>query len=778
MKPSTSGALQRFIAMVVAGMASIVLTGAVARAGEAGDDPSEFSGVIGRTPEESVPDWPVRPAPPEGAPNVIIWLLDDAGYAHLQPYGGHVETPTIQMLADRGLTFTDFHSIPLCSPARAALLAGRNHHSIGMGSHIMSPSGYPGYNGRIPKSAASIPRILQDAGYATFAIGKWDQTLMTEATIAGPFDSWPSGQGFDRFYGFLGGEAHHFYPSLWNDHVPTSPATGDDYFFTTDMADQAIGLISGLRAVYPKKPFFLYWSTGAVHAPHHAPREYIEKYDGAFDLGWDAAREQTLQRQIDAGIVPPGTRLSPRNSLIKAWEEVPDEERRLYARQMAAFAGQLEQADHQFGRIIELLDKLGELENTLIIVTSDNGASAEGGMAGLHNEGLVLNNQTATFESNIRFFDEWGGPNTINHFHAGWAMAGNTPFPFFKHHTDGGGTHVPLIVHWPRSIKSPGIRRQYHHIIDIGPTVLAAAGVDAPETVDGVRQKPFDGTSISYTFADADARSSRNVQYFEVWANRGIYKDGWKAATIHNNIMPWQHAIPGNVEDDVWRLYHVAEDFSESTDLAAQRPDKLAELQRAWEKEAEKFGVFPLDADRQKRLFEQLNKSGRKEPVIEYQRLGAQRIPEAKSPPVKNRSYRIVAHIDSPGGRQVEGVLATSGGITGGYALYVKDGIPVYVHNLYNEELFYVRGSRPLPAGKVELVFSFEKNENDNGGVGTLIVNGEQTGQAEIRETVLGSFSIEDGFDIGVDEGSSVTPEYAPPFSFNADIDRVVFELK
>ena len=463
---------------------------------------SGFDGVIGRTLPESVPDWPDPVTAPEGAPNVVIWLLDDAGYAHFSPYGSPIETPTIERLAADGLTFTDFHSIPLCSPARAALLAGRNHHSIAMGSHIMSTAGFPGYNGDIPRSAASIGRILRDAGFATFAIGKWDQTKPTAASVAGPFDSWPSGQGFDRFYGFIGADAHHFAPSLWSDHTPVSPAEHrEDYFLTTDLADNAIDFITGLRATAPDKPFLLYWSTGAVHAPHHAPRDFIEKYDSVFEIGWDAVREDTLQRQIEAGIVPPGTRLAPPHDEVPRWAALSNEERRLYARQMAAFAGQLEHADRQFGRVVDLLESLGELDNTIIIVTSDNGASGEGGMTGLHNEILSLNGVKASFEANNRFYDEWGGPNTVNHFHTGWGMAGNTPFPYFKHHVDGGGTHVPLIVHWPDRIQEPGVRKQYHHIIDIVPTILDALGVDVPSTVGGVEQQAFDGISMMYALA-------------------------------------------------------------------------------------------------------------------------------------------------------------------------------------------------------------------------------------------------------------------------------------
>ncbi len=736
-----------------------------------------FAGVVGRVRDQSVPAWPSRPAAPEDAPNILVWLLDDAGFAHFEPYGGPIATPTIQGLAQAGLTFTHFHSVPLCSPARAALLSGRNHHSVAMGSHVMSPAGFPGYHGRIPKTAASLARILRDNGYATMALGKWDQTPPTEASVAGPFDSWPSGQGFERFYGFLGGEAHHFAPSLWSDHSPVTPPAAPDYFLTSDLADKAIEFIGGLRANNPNKPFLLYWSTGAVHAPHHAPAEDIAAYTGAFDAGWDRIREQVLARQVALGVAPEGTVLGEKAGGVPDWADVPQAERPLYARQMEAFAAQLTHADRAFGQILDFIDRLGELDNTLVVVTSDNGASGEGGLAGMHNEAAMLNGLELTYPDNAPFLDRWGGPDTINHFHAGWGVAGNTPFPFYKHHVDGGGVRVPLVVSWPQGIAGRGLRRQYHHMIDLAPTLLEAAGIDAPAVVDGVAQQPMDGLSLAYAYATPDAPSRRRVQYYEIWGNRGIYEDGWKAVTIHNQIMPWQRPVPGDLEADVWRLYHVAEDFSESIDLAAQHPEKLKALQALWEVEAGRYGVFPLDPDRRRRFIAQMNRSGRKETLIRYLPQGAQRIPEALSPPVKNRSFRIKALLETEPGQVAEGMIVTSGGVTGGYALYVQAGVPVYAHNLYNEAHHQVRGERPLPPGRAALEFRFERHAQGNGGTGSLWVNGERIGVADIPETVRNSFSIEDGFDIGRDEGSPVVPDYAPPFAFNGSILEVTFDL-
>ena len=737
-----------------------------------------FQGVIGKTKEDSVPFWPQRASPPDGAPNVIVWLLDDAGYAHLEPYGGLVSTPTIEALSQRGLTYSDFHSVPLCSPARAALLTGRNHHSVAMGSHVMSPAGFPGYNGRIPKSAGSFAKIMQEAGYATYVIGKWDQTPPIEASVAGPFDSWPSRHGFDRFYGFMGADAHHFHPSLWTDHTPIAPYQNDpDYFLTTDMANKAIEFIGGLRANGAKKPFLLYWSTGAVHAPHHAPKAYIDKYSGKFDMGWDQAREIIFKRQLELGVIPSGTKLSPKLDVIPDWESLSGDEQRLYARQMEAFAGQLEHADHQFGRILALLERLGELDNTLIIVTSDNGASAEGGMAGLHNEMLSLNSQSVGFESSQRFFDDWGGPNTVNHFHTGWGMAGNTPFPYFKHHIDGGGTQVPMILVWPEKIKNSGVRRQYHHVIDIGPTILDLANLDAPRMIDGVEQKPLDGMSMAYTFENPNVESRRTLQYYEVWGNRGIYKDGWKAATIHNEIMPWNPPFPGELENDVWRLYHVKEDFSQSTDLADRYPEKLKELQIVWEAEAARYGVFPLDPDRRSRVRYQLNQVGRKETVIRYLPPGAVRIPEALSPPVKNKSHTITATLRTEKGETPNGVIVASGGVTGGYSLYVDNGYPVYAYNLYNEKIFKLRSDTPLSDGESVLEFRFEKNKENNGGWASMFLNDQPVGRVEIPEKTLILFSVEDGFDVGRDEGSPVVSDYHSPFVFSGQLDSVTFDL-
>ena len=709
----------------------------------------------------------------------MIWMIDDAGFAHLEPYGGMISTPTVNELAETGLVYNNFHTIALCSPSRAAMLAGRNHHSIAMGSHALSPMGFPGYHARIPKSAGSIAKILQASGYVTIALGKWDHLPVTDMSSSGPFDRWPTGQGFDRFYGFLAADANHFAPALWDNHTPVElPADNPDYFLTTDLADKAIEFIRSVKANTPDKPFFVYWSTGAVHAPHHAPRSYIERYKGKFDQGWDHMRATILDNQVKRGIVPAGTKLAAKYEEIPDWKDVPEEHRPLFARQMEAFAAQLEHTDYEFGRILKALESMKQLDNTLVIVVSDNGASAEGGMTGTFNEIMGINGRPPSLEENMRYFEDWGGPETVNHYHTGWSAAGNTPFPYFKHHIHRGGNQIPLVISWPDGIDpDEEVRQQYHHIIDLAPTILDAAGMEKPEYIDGIKQQPFDGTSMAYTFTDAQAPSTRNTQYYEVWGNRGIYKEGWSAATVHANIMPWhygkytQHAF----EDDVWQLYNTNEDFSQSRDLSKKFPEKLKELQEAWEEEARKYNVFPLDGDKTGRLVNQMNKTGPKGNLFEYYPPGGTRIPEALSPPVKNRSHRITADIEIDNNK-VEGIIATTGGVSAGYAFYVKDGFLTYTYNLFGLDLYQIKAKKRLPTGPSRVRFEFEKT-GEHRGIGRLYIGTELVGEGELPEMVRGVFSIQEGFDIGKDSGSAVSGDYKIPFRFSGKLKKVWFNL-
>ena len=553
--------------------------------GPAPESEPEFGGTIARAYEDSEEWWadPIRPN--EDAPNVIIFLLDDVGFAQVQSFGGLIETPNIDRLAENGLRFNNFHTTALCSPSRASLMAGRYPHSIGLGSHALTAMGFPGYNAIMPASAKSVANYLKEAGYVNYALGKWDHTPLYEVSQVGPFDRWPSGEGFQHAYTFMAADVHQFVPVMWNDHSP-EPYRSSEHL-DKDLADRAIEWITGHKSLRPEDPFMMLWASGSMHSPHHAPREYIEKYQGAFDMGWDVAREQILQNQMALGVVPPNTELTERIDVIPAWDSLTDDERRLYARQMEVFAAQMDHVDHQIGRVVAELDRVGELENTLIFVTADNGASGEGGLAGTFNETYVLNGLQTPFDANLRQYDAWGDATTYPHYHAGWAMAGNTPFRYFKQTEHRGGQHDALVVHWPNGIQARGeVRDQYHHISDIAPTILEAAGVEVPEVYHGVAQQPMDGTSMLYAFDDADAPNRKERQYYEMFGNRAIWVDGWKAVTLHANRMPWELNVTLPFDQDEWELYHVAEDFSEAHNVAAENPEKLEELIQIFDEEA------------------------------------------------------------------------------------------------------------------------------------------------------------------------------------------------
>ena len=741
----------------------------------------DFRGTIDRSAANSRSHWPPRAKPPESAPNVLIWMIDDAGFGHLGPYGGLIDTPTIDALAKRGLVYNNFHTTALCSPTRASLLSGRNHHAISVGSHAQSPSGFPGYWGRVPPSAATIAKVLQQTGYATFALGKWDHMPNEDTSPAGPFTYWPSGQGFDRFYGFLAAETDNFHPPMWSDHTPVDPSVGrPDYHLTTDMADRAIEWLTTLKSSAPGKPFFMYWATGAVHGPHHAPADAIRKYRGKFDLGWDQARESILERQKMLGIVPEKTELPERQDLIAAWNELDETGKRVSARAMEAFAGQLDHADQQFGRIVEALSRIGELDNTIILVLSDNGASAEGGLEGTFNEFRSLVNQVpTTFEDNIRYLDEWGGPGTHPHFPVGWAMAGNTPLKYYKQSAHEGGIRGPLVVSWPKGIRSRGeVRTQFHHVNDIMATLLDAVGVALPEAVDGVRQQPLDGVSMRYSFDDAGSPTQKRVQYFELWGNRGIWADGWKAVVLHNPE-PWNlfNFVNLKIDDSHWELYQVSRDFNELQNLAMSEPAKLKEMQALFDAEARRNNVYPLAPDmvaEHRRRFERIiAETGGKFVFYGDQ---ARRLPESLAPPVAGRSFTIDATVKPRSGSDT-GVIVAVGGAMGGYALYLNNGKPVFCYNSYAEFIDCVRGNVALPAQRwAHLRFAFE-HRKPTGGTGTLMVDDSTVGQGQIRRTNLRMFSVSETFDIGADDSSAVSTEYQSATPFPGEIRQVVFQV-
>jgi len=738
--------------------------------------PEEFKGKIAKSYAESEEWWPDPVRAPKGAPNVLIFLLDDVGYAQLGCFGGLIDTPNIDHLAANGLRYNNFHTTALCSPSRACIMAGRFPHSIGLGSHSLTAMGFPGYNAMIPESCQSVAKVLQKNGYTNYALGKWDHTPLYEVSQIGPFTRWPSGEGFDHYYGFMAADAHQFMPVMWSDHTPVEPGYGKtDYHLDEDLADKVIEFVTGHKSIDPDRPFMAFWASGSMHSPHHAPQAYIEKYKGKFDMGWDKAREVILERQKKMGVVPENAVLTPRVKDIPAWDSLSAKEKALYAKQMEVFAAQMEHCDGQIGRIIAVLERIGQLDNTLILLTSDNGASGEGGLSGSFNETYVLNGLQTPLDANLQHLDHWGGPDTYPHYHAGWAMAGNTPFRYFKQSNHRGGQHDPLIVHWPEGIKAKGeIRTQYHHIADVAPTILEASGVPFMDEVDGVKQKPLDGINFAYTFDDGAAPTRKKVQYFEMFGNRAIWADGWKAVCLHAQRMPWNLNVTLPFDQDKWELYHLAEDFSESKNLAEEKPEKLKEMVALFEEQAWKYNVYPLHDDMVMRVSKQQDRlfGGRK--VFTYYVPGAVRIAEKASAPVKNRSHTITTTMDLTGTE--EGVIVACGGFTGGYTMFIKDGRLYYDYNFYNG-VYYTLKSPPLPKGKTELKFRFIKTGQFK-GTGELYVNGKKVGTVDMPAMHLSTFSLSETFDVGMDTGTPVSALYDDHFEFKGNLDKVVVELE
>ena len=732
----------------------------------------EFKGKIAKSYEESQEWWPEPVRPPKGAPNVIIFLLDDVGFAQVGSFGGLIETPNIDRLAENGLRYNNFHTTALCSPSRATLMAGRYPHSIGLGSHALTAMGFPGYNAMVPPSAKSVANYLQEAGYINYALGKWDHTPLYEVSQVGPFDRWPSGEGFNHAYTFMAADVHQFIPVMWNDHTP-EPYRKTEHL-DKDLADRAIEWITGHKSIQPDLPFMMLWASGSMHSPHHAPPEYRAKYRGKFDMGWDKAREMILKNQKRLGIIPKDTKLTERIDQIEAWDSLKDEEKQLYARQMEVFAAQMEHVDFQIGRVLENLERIGELDNTLIFVTSDNGASGEGGLAGTFNETYVLNGLQTPFEASMRNYARWGDATTYPHYHAGWAMAGNTPFRYFKQSEHRGGQHDALVVHWPNGIKGKGeIRNQYHHISDIAPTILGAAKLSVPDSYHGIKQQPMDGTSMLYSFNDRKAPNRKKRQYYEMFGNRAIWADGWKAVTLHAKRMPWQLNVTLPFEQDEWELYHVAKDFSESTNLADKHPEKLAELQKMFEEEAWKYNVYPLYDDMIMRVAKQQDRLFGDQKDYVYYAPGAVRIAEKASAPVKNRSHTITTTIDLKG--HEEGVIAAVGGMTGGFTMFIKGGRLYYDYN-FLDGVYYTMASPPLREGKTELKFNFIKTKAF-GGIGELYVNGKKVAEQNMPRMHISTYSLAETFDVGRDTGTQVSRLYSDPFPFVGKLDKVVIQL-
>ena len=731
-----------------------------------------FEGVIGRYHDESTQWWPEPERAPAGSPNVVIIVLDDVGFAQIGCFGSDLSTPTFNALAEGGLRYTNFHTTALCSPTRSCVLTGRNHHSNGMGRVIEIATGYPGYNSRIPFANGFLSEMLVEAGYATFAIGKWHLTPEDEIHAGGPRARWPLGRGFERFYGFMSGETHQFVPNLIHDnHYVTPPYTPEEgYHLTRDLVDRAIGCVDDLRVGDPDKPFFLYFATGACHSPHQSPREWLERYRGAFDDGWDAWREATLARQIASGIFPEGTELSARPDWVPAWDSLSTDHRRLYARYMEAFAAFLSHTDHEIGRLIDHLRLTGDLDNTLLCLISDNGASSEGGVSGSMNDVRAWNGVPTRVEEALAHIDEIGGPRWHTNYPWGWTVAGNTPFRRWKREVHEGGVADPLIVHWPRQVTGPGFRRQYVHAVDFVPTVLEAIGLEAPDRINGVDQRPIEGTSFLATIADASVPEAHTLQYYEMFGCRALYEDGWKAVTYH----PIMQLEPG-IDEDQWELYHVTEDPSEVHDLAAEEPRRLRRMIDLWWVEAAKHQVLPLDPRPLPSMVgERIFSVPPRHRYVYYP--GAAQVPELMSVNVKNRTHRVVARVELADG-DAEGVLISQGSLLGGWCLYVKDGSLHYVHNRAATGLDQLSAKVPLGAGSHEWTFEFAKT-GEHGGRIRLVADGSVLAEGAIDQFTVGRFSLTGaGITCGYSNGLPVTDDIRPPFPFTGTIETVTVEV-
>jgi arylsulfatase A-like enzyme len=743
-----------------------------------------FTGEVGRTYLESdPPQFPQPVQPPAGAPNILLVLLDDAGFGQFSTFGGGVPSPTMDRLAAEGLRYNRFHTTALCSPTRAALITGRNHHSTSFAGITEAATGYDGYCCILPRDCGTVGEVLRQNGYMTAWIGKNHNTPAWETSAAGPFDRWPSGLGFDYFYGFNAGDMNHWNPFLYEDHQLVPASADPDYHLTTDLADHAIAWVRKVKSIAPDKPFFLYVAPGATHAPHHAPAEWIEKFKGQFDAGWDEYRKDALARQKTLGVVPADTELTARSKGLPAWESLNAEQKRLYARMMEVFAGYGAQCDHEMGRIVDAVKQLPDADNTLIIyIAGDNGSSAEGGLEGSLCENLFFNGIVEKWQDNIEAIDELGGPKHFNHFPSAWAHAMNTPFQWTKQVASHfGGTRNPMIISWPARIEDAGgLREQFLHVIDIVPTLYELCGITAPASLNGVPQKAIEGTSFAFTFDEANAPSRRKTQYFELFVNRGLYHDGWMASCPA--FVPWD-PVHGAFDPDraPWELYKVDEDFSQAKDLAAQHPEKLRQLQDMWWVEAAKYGVLPLDWRAVERLNAEL--MGRPSLIRGRRKMeyfpGMIALPDAAAPPILNKSWTITAEIALATGKE-SGMIITHGGLEGGYGLYLRDGKPTFVYNFLSVERTTLTASAPLPAGKTKLVvdFAYDGGGRGRGGLVTISANGKKLADGRLERTIPIQMSLGEGLDIGMDTGSPIDVTYRLPFAFTGEIGKVTVELR
>jgi arylsulfatase len=754
-----------------------------------------FNGVIGRTFDVSSPAWPEPLRAKEGAPNILFIVQDDTGFGQMGCYGSPIKTPNIDALAANGLLFRNMHTTALCSPTRSCIMTGRNHHSNAMSCITEGSTGFPGGNGNIPFENGMLSEILVQNGYNTFAIGKWHLTPADQCSAAGPYARWPLGRGFERYYGFLGGDTNNYYPELTYDNHSVEPEKSPEegYHLTADLTDKAIGFIADSKQVAPNKPFFLYFCPGAAHAPHHAPKEWADKYKGQFDDGWDVYREKTFARQKELGIIPQDAELSRHDPDVQDWDTLPDQEKKLYARMMEVFAGFVSHADYHYGRLFEFLKSIGEFDNTIIMFISDNGASSEGGPTGSVNENKFFNNVPDSLEQNLTLIDELGGPTTFNHYAWGWTFAGNTPFRRWKRETYRGGVSDPFIVHWPKGIKAKGeIRTQYAHAVDMVPTVLEALGIEAPASIKGVSQSPIEGHSFADALNNAQAPDKHITQYFEMFGHRSIYHDGWRA------VCPW----PGTsfkesglffgapIDKDKlteldakhWELYHIEKDFAENHNVAAENRAKLIEMIATWYVEAGKYNVLPVDSRGTQRI-------AIERPQIAVARTSYTLYPNTQTVPVNagpiliSRPHSITAEVEIPKGG-AEGALLSAGDLAGGFCFYMQGGKLHYVYNYVGSNFSHVESTVPVPEGRHKLRFEFEltgKPDVQHGkgapGRGQLYIDGKLVGQGDIPLTMAFMIGIAGGMVCGADGGQTVWDKYQPPFKFTGTLHSVTVDL-
>ena len=759
------------------------------------DRGKRFPGVIGRTVDQSEPAWPKPNRAREGSPNVLFIVIDDMGFGQLECYGSPIKTPNINKLAANGLLYNNMHTTALCSPTRSCIITGRNHHSNGMSCITEGSIGYPGGNGNIPFENGFLSEMLLQKGYNTYAIGKWHLTPGEQTSAAGPYDRWPLGRGFERFYGFLGGDTHQYYPDLVYDNHQVKPkkTPEEGYHLTEDLVDKAVSFIADSKQVAPDKPFFMYFCTGAMHAPHHVSKEWIEMYKGEFDDGWEAYRVKVFEKQKELGIIPEDAELSRHDPDVQKWDTLSDDEKKVYARMMEVYAGFLSHTDHHIGRLVDFLKKINQFDNTIIMLISDNGASSEGGPTGSVNENLFFNNVPEDIKDNLKAIDELGGPKYFNHYPWGWTWAGNTPFRRWKRETYRGGVSDPFIVHWPKGIKAKGeIRQQFAHAIDMVPTILEALDIYPPDTIKGVTQSPIEGVSLAHTFDDADAPTKHLTQYFEMMGHRSIYHKGWRA------VCPWpgpsfteagkgfgapiSRETLNDLDAHHWELYHVEKDVAENYDIASENREKLIELIATWYMEAGKYNVFPIDSRGNARLAEERPKITEDRTFYTFYP-GTQLVPDNATASIMNRSHEIIADVEIPE-EGAEGVLLSHGGIDGGYTFYIKDSRLHYEYNYLGKKTFHLRSDMVIPSGSHKLAFEFlvtGKPDIPKGkgapGIAKIFIDGKQAGEMEFPVTIPLHLGLGGGVACGFDHGSPITKHYQVPFEFTGTIHQVSVKI-